>query len=83
MVPMELGIILYASKKESGSFSLKSAFAAQTSVPIWKIFVFAFLLVGLAGLLSMTVAPLENKILAPLRRTVLGNLPVGFDWQNI
>ena len=83
LVPIELGIILSAGKKENGSFSLKSAFAGQEKVPVWKIVLIAFLLFCLAGLLSITVAPLENTILAPVRQAVLNRLPVGFDWQNI
>ena len=83
LVPIELGIILSAGKKENGSFSLKSAFAGQEKVPVWKIVLIAFLLFCLAGLLSITVASLENTILAPVRQAVLNRLPVGFDWQNI
>ena len=83
LVPIELGIILSAGKKENGSFSLKSAFVGQEKVPVWKIVLIAFLLFCLAGLLSITVAPLENTILAPVRQAVLNRLPVGFDWQNI
>ncbi len=83
LVPIELGIILSAGKKENGSFSLKSAFAGQEKIPVWKIVLIAFLLFCLAGLLSITVAPLENTILAPVRQAVLNRLPVGFDWQNI
>ena len=82
VVPIELGIILFASKKEIGKLSLKSAFAGQQKMPVWKIVLFAFLLFSLAGLLSITVAPLENNILSPVRQAVLNRLPVGFDWQN-
>ena len=83
LVPIELGIILSASKKENGSFSFKSALVGQTKMPLWKTVLFAFLFFSLAGLLSITVAPFENSILAPVRHAVLSRLPVGFDWQNI
>lgn len=51
LVPMELGIILSASKKENGAYSLKSA----------------FVFFGVAGLLSAFIAPLENQIFAQMR----------------
>ena len=82
LVPIELGIILSASKKEGGSFSLKSAIVDQAKMPVWKIVLIAFLFFSLAGLLSVTVAPIENYLLAPVRQSVLSLLPVGFDWQN-
>ena len=82
LVPIELGFIFSASKKEHGSFSLKSALIGQVKMPVWKILLIAFLFFCLAGLLSITVAPLENIILAPVRQAVLNKLPVGFDWQN-
>ena len=82
LVPIELGFIFSASKKEFGSFSLKSAFTNQVKMPFWQILLIVFLFFSLAGLLSITVAPLENSLLAPIRQAVLNKLPVGFDWQN-
>ena len=66
LVPMELAIILSASKRENGVYSLKSA----------------FVFFGVAGLLSAFVAPLENQIFAEMRAALLHNLPTGFDWTN-
>ena len=83
LVPVELGIILFASKKESGSYTLKSALSGQGKVSVWKTLLIAFLFFTLAGLLSTFVAPLENKLFEPLRTALLSRLPVGFDWQNI
>lgn len=34
LVPMELGIIVFSSKKEYGTYSLKSAFVGQEKVAI-------------------------------------------------
>ena len=81
-VLMELGIILSASKKENGTYSLKSAFVGQEKLPLWKILFIAFVFFGVAGLLSMFVAPLENQIFAQMRTALLNSLPVGFDWTN-
>ena len=82
LVPIELAIILFSSKKEYGTHSLKSAFVGQEEVAIWKIFVIAFVFFGIAGLLSAFVAPIENKFFAEIRVSVLNHLPPGFDWTN-
>lgn len=82
LLPIELGMILSASKKEFGDYSLKSAFVGQEKISIWKIILIAFTFFGVAGLLSAFVAPIENQIWAGVRREVLNNLPVGFDWTN-
>lgn len=82
LVPMELGVILSASKKEYGIYSLKSAFAGQEKLPIWKVLALAFIFFGIAGLLSAFAAPVENQLLSGMRDSVLRNLPTGFDWTN-
>ena len=83
LVPIELGFILSASKKEYGSYSLKSALSGQEKMPVWKTLLIAFLFFSLAGLLSALVAPIENRLLEPVRLALLSRLPGGFDWQNI
>lgn len=82
LVPMELGVIMSASKKEYGAYSLKSAFAGQEKIAVWKMLVIAFVFFVIAGLLSIFVAPIENQIFATMRSNVLDNLPMGFDWTN-
>ncbi len=82
LVPIELGIILSSSKKEYGTYSLKSAFTGQEKMPIWQVFIIAFVFFGIAGLISTFIAPIENQIFAETRATVLHNLPAGFDWTN-
>lgn len=82
MVPIELGIILNASKKETGKYSLASAFVGHEKMPLWKIFVIAFVFFGIAGILCVTVAPLENSLFSELRNELLSYLPTGFDWTN-
>lgn len=83
LFPIELGMILYASKKEYGTYSLKSAFAGQEKLALWKIVLIAFVFFSIAGLLSAFVAPIENQIFAEMRATLLDNLPIGFDWTNL
>lgn len=82
MFPIELGIILNASKKETGKYSFASAFTGHEKMPLWKSFVIAFVFFGIAGLLSVTVAPLENYLFSGLRNGLLSHLPTGFDWMN-
>ncbi|MDD3414563.1 MAG: CPBP family intramembrane metalloprotease [Lachnospiraceae bacterium] len=82
LVPMELGVILYATKKENGSYSLKSAFVGQEGMPVWKVLLIAFIFFGITGLLSAFIAPIENHFFAEMRANVLNNLPTSFDWAN-
>ncbi len=82
MVPIELGIILNTSKKETGKYSLASALAGQEKMPLWKIVIIAFVLFGIAGLFSVTIAPLENFLFSGLRSDLLSHLPTGFDWTD-
>lgn len=82
LAPMELGMILSASKKEYGKYSLKSAFDGQEKLALWKIVLIAFVFLGVAGLLSAFVAPLENQIFTQMRTALLNRLPTGFDWTN-
>lgn len=82
LVPIELGIILKASKREYGKYSLQSAFAGQEKIPIWKVLIIALVFFGIAGLLSVFIAPIENQVFAEIRSDVLNSLPKGFDWAN-
>ena len=82
LVPLELGMVLTASKKEFGTFSLKSAFEGQEKLALWKIVLIAFAFFGIAGLLSAFAAPVENRIFAEMRAALLSKLPIGFDWTN-
>lgn len=82
LVPIELGMILRTSKKEYGAYSLKSAFAGQEKLAVWKIVTIAFCFFGLAGLLSAIVAPIEGNLFEGLRTALLNSLPTGFDWTD-
>ena len=83
LFPIELGMILCASKKEYGTYSLKSAFVRQEKLALWKIVLIGFVFFGIAGLLSAFVVPIENQFFAEMRAAVLNNLPIGFDWTNL
>lgn len=79
LFPIELFVVLQASKKEYGSYSLKSAFSYHQKLSWWKILLFGSLLWGFAGLMTVTIAPLEERLFAPLAE----RLPAYFDWTNI
>ena len=82
LLPMELGMIISASKKEYGTYSLRSALEGQEQLALWKIVLIAFVFFGIAGLLSAFVAPIENHIFSVARSNLLSNLPIGFDWTD-
>ena len=83
LFPIEIGVVLYASKREYGSFSLKSAFSRHDKMSWWKILLWGFLLFGFAGIVSVTIAPLENSLLAPISGRLTQSIPAYFDWNNI
>ena len=82
LAPIELGIILKASKSEYGKYSLQSAFAGQEKGSIWEALIIAFVLFGIAGLLSAFIAPIENQVFTGIRSEMLDRLPRGFDWTD-
>ena len=83
MVSIELGIILFDSKRQFGRPSLKSAFADYQKLPVWQIILFGMLFFGVAGIASVTIQPLENSLMSGLRTNLLSLLPTGFDWTNV
>lgn len=83
LFPIELGIVMYASKKEYGSFSLKSAFSRYSKMSWWKILFYGSLLFAFAGIMSVTLAPLENNLLASISNYLKQITPEYFDWANI
>lgn len=83
LMPIELGMILKASKREFGKASLKSAFVGQEKSPIWKTVVWALAFFGFAVLLFLFVLPFENQILAGVSSSLFNHLPKGFNWMDI
>ncbi len=82
LVPIELGIILKASKSEYGRYSLESAFEGQEKSSIRKGLIIALVFFAMAGLLSAFIAPIEDHVFAETRSKVLNSLPRGFDWTD-
>lgn len=83
LFPIELGVVLSASKKDYGSYSLKSAFTNHEKMSWWKIFLYGAFLFGFAGMMSATLAPLESSLFAPISNKLTQSLPVYFDWNNM
>ena len=83
LFPIEIGVVLNASKKEYGRYSLKSAFTNYNKMSWWKIFIYGAFLFAFAGIMSATVAPLENNLFAPISNKLTQSMPVYFDWNNI
>lgn len=82
LFPMELGIIMRASKKEYGQYSLKSAFSNQEKLRKREILLYGVVLFCFAGLMSVTVSPIENIIVSPIAELVKQQTPDYFDWTN-
>lgn len=83
LFPFELAVVLHASKKEFGSYSVRSAFANQEK-PKWKKTLwYGALLFGFAGIASLTIAPLERLLTASISNKLVEVIPVYFDWNNI
>jgi uncharacterized protein len=83
LFPIEISVVLNASKKEYGSYSLKSAFTNYDKMSWWKIFIYGAFLFAFAGIMSVTVAPLENNLFAPISNKLTQSMPAYFDWNNI
>lgn len=83
LFPFEVGMVIKASKKEHGKYSLKSAFNHYNKMSPLKIFIYGFFLSGFAGVVSITIAPLENSLFAPLSDKIAQTMPQYFNWNNI
>ncbi len=81
--PFELLVVLSASKRKFGRYSLKSAFLRHEKIPWWQIALFGTLSWGFAGLMTVTVLPLETRLFASIAERLTNLLPAYFDWTNI
>ena len=82
LFPFEMGVVLSANKKEYGKYGFQIVFSKCEKIKWWKIFAYAFLLFGFAGLILITVAPLENALMAGASDKLYAILPAYFDWNN-
>lgn len=79
----EIGVMLFANKKEYGKYGFHVAFSGQEKLPLWKILLYGALLFGFAGLMMITVMPLENMLLSGISAKLSAVTPAYFDWENI
>jgi uncharacterized protein len=82
LFPIEILVVLFASKQEFGRYSLQSAFTNYQKLPWWQITLFGVLTWGFAGLMTVTIMPLENLLFAPFSERFSELLPAYFDWTN-
>jgi uncharacterized protein len=83
LFPTLLGVVLFASKKAYGIYSLHSAFANHQPLSRWKIGAYTSLLFGFAGLMTVTVLPFEERLFAPLAERLNQLVPPYFDWTQM
>jgi membrane protease YdiL (CAAX protease family) len=82
LFPIEIGVVLNASKKEYGSYSLKSALVNYEKMSWWKIFLYGSLLFAFAGIMSALVVPLESSLFSPISNKLTQSIPEYFNWNN-
>ncbi len=63
LVPILILIIGYYSKQEYGTFSLKSAFVYNNSIPAGKLLLKSIIPFALAAMIFVLVAPIENHVM--------------------
>jgi uncharacterized protein len=83
LFPIQVFVVLSASKKEHGSYTLKSAFSYHQKLSWWKIVLYGSLLWGFAGIMTVTIAPLEDMLFAPIAERLAHIIPSYFDWNNL
>lgn len=83
LFPIELSVVLRASKKDHGNYNFKSAFENQDKPIWWKTILYGFLLFGWAGIMSATVEKFEGALTSPLSIKLSAVIPEYFNWNNI
>ncbi len=78
----EIITVLSANKKKYGIYGFQDVFIKCEKIKWWKIFVYAFILFILTGVMSITVAPLEDMLMKAVSDKLYSLLPMYFDWTN-
>lgn len=82
LMPFEVAVILLENRKESGKYGLNITFSEHVPMPWWQIFLWGFALFGIAGLATVTIAPLEDRMLSGLSGRFWAMLPSYFYWDD-
>lgn len=83
LFPFEIYVLMSANKREYGKYGLKIAFARYEKMAWWKIAIYGAVLFGFAGIISVTVAPLENSLMTGATAKLNELLPAYFNWTDI
>lgn len=83
LVPFEIMVVFASNKKEYGTYGFQIAFSNHEHMEWWKIFLYGFVLFGFAGIMAITVQPLENWLMSGLSDKLYSLLPPYFNWNNI
>jgi hypothetical protein len=83
LFPIQIYLILKASKNEYGRYSLKTAFENQKKHPLWLLILLGMVCFGFAGLMTLTIMPLEHSLFSPLSERLYGAIPSYFNWRNL
>lgn len=82
LFPIQLLVVLFASTKEYGRYSLDSAFTCHRPLSWLKVVAIASVIWAFAGIMSVTVAPLEERLFAPVSERLWEVAPAYFDWTD-
>jgi len=83
LFPIELGVIMCASKKEYGRYSLKSSFSHHIKMNRLNIILYGTTLFAFSGIVFVIIAPLENNLFAPISTRLAQIAPDYFNWHNV
>lgn len=62
LIPSEIGVILYHSKKENGKLNFQSAFIMQEKIPAVRVIGISAILVLMAAIVFTFLSPIESRI---------------------
>ncbi len=83
LLPFELGLVLFANRKQYGKFGLKIAFAYHEKQKWWKTLLWGVVLFAFAGIVSFTLGEVENKLTSGLSSWLFSQLGEYFNWNNL
>ncbi|WMJ89025.1 CPBP family intramembrane glutamic endopeptidase [Anaerocolumna sp. MB42-C2] len=75
LIPSEIGIILFFSKRETNHLNLLSAFIKHEKMPVYKIIGISAVLILIGGIVFTFVSPIERNIMF---HTIYQNVPEYF-----
>lgn len=83
LLPFELGLVLFANRRQYGKFGLKIAFTNYEKQKWWKTLLWGVALFAFAGIVSFTLGEVENKLTSGLSSWLFSKLGEYFNWNNL